>query len=205
MRGELAILGLMWVIYCSIHSFLITERFKAFAKDFLKENFRYFRLFYNTLSIVLLIPIFAFSSTVEPIPLSRYSGWTRIFQLFLILSSLTLFYLGARAHDMGEFLGISQARGKSQPGGQGLTTSGVLGFVRHPWYLAGIMIIWGRDIDDRALVTNFVLTAYFVVGSCLEEMKLKREFGQKYLDYMDEVSMLLPLKWLKKRFIDGVP
>jgi hypothetical protein len=37
------------------------------------------------------------------------------------------------------------------------------------------------------------------VGSFLEERKLVREFGDKYQEYQQAVSMLFPWRWLKAK------
>jgi protein-S-isoprenylcysteine O-methyltransferase Ste14 len=80
-----------------------------------------------------------------------------------------------------------------------LDTSGVLSLVRHPWYTGGILIIWARPLDTGAILTNLVLTAYFLVGTRLEERKLTAQFGQEYTDYQQRVSMFLPIKWMAGR------
>jgi len=77
-----------------------------------------------------------------------------------------------------------------------LDTSGVLGITRHPWYLATLLLIWARQLDASAMFVNVILTAYLIVGTYLEEKKLVREFGEKYLIYQKRVSMLIPYKWL---------
>ena len=68
--------------------------------------------------------------------------------------------------------------------------------VRHPWYLAGILLVWGRDLTLPSLVVNIVVTGYFVVGAHWEEKKLVREFGGAYVSYQREVPMLVPYRWL---------
>ncbi len=203
MRTELVILGLLWVTYCAIHSLFISDFMKRRAESLLKGSFTYYRLFYNMLSVMLLIPVVLYEKSIVPVPLFGYRGWMRVLQISVLTGSISLFTLGARAYDMGHFLGLKQVKNNGYRERETFSTSGVLGFVRHPWYLAGMMIIWGRDIDDRTLMTNLVLSAYFIVGSFLEETRLKKKFGQRYLDYMADVSMLIPVKWTIKRLSRG--
>ena len=59
------------------------------------------------------------------------------------------------------------------------------------------MILWARNLDGSAIVTNMVLTGYFIVGSLLEERKLRIEFPETYREYQKKVSMLFPYQWLK--------
>lgn len=80
-----------------------------------------------------------------------------------------------------------------------LDKSGVLGIIRHPWYLAAILLIWARPLDISTIIVNFIFTFYLIAGAYLEERKLIREFGEKYLNYQKRVSMLVPYKWLKTK------
>lgn len=82
-------------------------------------------------------------------------------------------------------------------------TSGILGAVRHPWYTAGIIVVWARDMSLSTFLVNIIINAYFVIGTILEEKKLLLEFGEKYREYRKNVSMFIPYKWLKAK-IAGV-
>ena len=62
------------------------------------------------------------------------------------------------------------------------------------------MITWARDLDGSAIVTNVILTGYFIVGTLLEERKLSVEFPEAYKEYRQKVSMLLPFEWLKSKW-----
>jgi protein-S-isoprenylcysteine O-methyltransferase Ste14 len=48
-----------------------------------------------------------------------------------------------------------------------------------------------------------VISAYFIIGAILEERKLLQEFGEKYREYQENVSMFIPYEWLKAK-IDEV-
>ena len=76
---------------------------------------------------------------------------------------------------------------------------GVLGLVRHPWYVAVFIFLWASDLNVAVITVNLVLSAYLIVGTPLEERKLVIEFGEQYKRYQDRVSMFIPLKWLAAR------
>jgi protein-S-isoprenylcysteine O-methyltransferase Ste14 len=80
-----------------------------------------------------------------------------------------------------------------------IDSSGVLGVVRHPWYVAVFILLWARDLDQAGITVSLVLSAYLVVGTLLEERKLVLEFGDKYRMYQRQVSMFIPLKWLRSK------
>ncbi len=129
----------------------------------------------------------------------------RIGQVLLLVISFLLFYLGGRHYGVRQVLGIKQIKegtsSKAITDTGELDTSGVLGITRHPWYLAVILLIWARQMDVSVIFVNVILTSYLIVGTYLEERKLIREFGEKYLTYQQKVSMLIPYKWLKSKII----
>jgi protein-S-isoprenylcysteine O-methyltransferase Ste14 len=54
---------------------------------------------------------------------------------------------------------------------------GILGFVRHPWYLAVLILIWARDLAVADFIINGIVIGYIVVGTRLEECKLAMDIG----------------------------
>jgi protein-S-isoprenylcysteine O-methyltransferase Ste14 len=62
-----------------------------------------------------------------------------------------------------------------------------------------MIIVWGRDLDVSAIITNLIITGYFIIGTFLEERKLSTQFGEAYKEYQKRVSMFFPYKWLKSR------
>jgi protein-S-isoprenylcysteine O-methyltransferase Ste14 len=112
-----------------------------------------------------------------------------------------LFFLGARHYDARQLLGIKQIQegtlNKAITNSGELDTSGVLGMIRHPWYAAGMLLVWAGQLDISAIMVNAILTTYLFIGTLLEEKKLVREFGAVYRAYQARVSMYIPFKWLK--------
>jgi len=76
-----------------------------------------------------------------------------------------------------------------------LVVQGAYRWVRHPLYLAVLMMIWSYPVltADR-LLFNVLWTLWIVVGTVLEERDLRNEFGDDYRDYQRNVPMLLPTK-----------
>jgi len=73
--------------------------------------------------------------------------------------------------------------------------TGILRHVRHPWYGGGLALLWSLpNFTDVALVTRTILSCYLIVGTLLEERKLKSVMGPSYQDYCRRVPMLLPWK-----------
>ena len=193
----------LWMLWCGLHSALVTITVTDYMKQKLGYQYRFYRLFYNIVSLVTIIPLLYYSITHRGPLIFRWEGSLVIVEYFLLAMSIYLFFAGARHYSLLQFLGIHQI--KTGQTGQALSeydtfdTSGILSVIRHPWYTGGIMIIWSSDIYLSSLLNNIVISVYFVIGAFLEERKLLLEFGEQYRVYQKNVSMLIPYKWLLKK------
>jgi protein-S-isoprenylcysteine O-methyltransferase Ste14 len=200
-----AVLG--WVLWCTLHSALISTTVTDFAKKKLGGSFRFYRLFYNVVSLVTLIPLVYYSHTLREAPVFRWEGPLGIVQVFLLAVSVYLFVSGGRHYSWARFWGISQIKvgraGSSLADSSTFVVSGIHRIIRHPWYLGGILIVWAQDMSASTILINMVISVYFMIGAVLEERKLVLEFGEKYREYQRTVSMLFPWRWLKERIEGG--
>jgi protein-S-isoprenylcysteine O-methyltransferase Ste14 len=198
------LLSLLWIAYCTAHSALISVTVTDFLKRTLGDKYRFYRLLFNTFSVITLVPLLRYTHSArwKTESLFAWEGHLRIVQCFLIAVAAILVLAGARRYSILQFLGIRQILQRS---GGAMTESGevdsrgVLSVVRHPWYVAVFILLWAKDLNLAGITVNLVLSAYLVIGTFLEERKLVLEFGDKYKDYQRRVSMFIPLKWLKSR------
>lgn len=199
---KFAVLLFLWTAFCFLHSFMITPAVTEFLKKKLGQYYRFYRLFYNTFSILVLIPVLLYSAAISEPPFFSWQGYLLPLRYLLWLGGLWLFYAGSRHYNMRTFLGITQA---GQGVNHGLINSsgtidkgGILGIIRHPFYTGSFLLIWAGNLDKTRLAINLILSVYLVVGTMLEEKKLLAEFGDVYRQYREEVSMLFPWKYLKR-------
>jgi methanethiol S-methyltransferase len=196
------LLALAWTAYCTLHSAMISETATGFLKRGLGDSFRFYRLFFNAVAILTLIPVLWYSHSLSQEPVFRWEGVWLVPKYLLQACGILLFIAGGRHYSLGQFVGISQLRGASSGGlatGGGIDSRGVLGLVRHPWYTAVVLLLWTGDLNMPALVGNVVLTVYVVIGTLLEERKLVHEFGDAYRTYQRRVSMFIPMNWIRAR------
>jgi methanethiol S-methyltransferase len=196
------LLALAWAAYCALHSAMISETATGFLKRRLGNSFRFYRLFFNSVAALTLIPVLLYSHALRQEAIFRWEGVWLLPRYLLLGCGILLAVAGGRHYSLGQFIGISQLRGAASGGlaaGGGIDSSGVLGLVRHPWYTAVVLLLWTGNPDVAALVGNGVLTIYIVVGTLLEERKLVHEFGDAYRSYQARVSMFVPLKWIRSR------
>jgi protein-S-isoprenylcysteine O-methyltransferase Ste14 len=198
------VLALLWAAYCAVHSALISITVTGFFKKLLGHGYRFYRFFFNLFSVgtLGLLAIYSRSSYLRDQPLFTWDGKWRTLQCCLAALAILLILSGTRHYDMQQFLGIRQMRrsksGMTKDSGD-FETTGVLGVIRHPWYLAVFILIWASELNLAAITINLVLSAYLVVGTFLEERKLVFEFGDRYRSYQKQVSMFIPLKWLSRK------
>jgi protein-S-isoprenylcysteine O-methyltransferase Ste14 len=196
------LLALAWTAYCAVHSAMISETVIGTLKRRLGDAFRFYRLFFNAVAIVLLVPVVSYSMSLRRGPVFRWDGPWLAVRYALVAVGVLLFAAGGRHYRLSQFLGIAQLRGTSSGGlatGGGIDSSGVLGLIRHPWYAGLVLLLWARDLDVAGLVVSGVLTVYILVGTLLEERKLVHEFGDAYRGYQERVSMFVPAKWFRSR------
>ncbi len=76
-----------------------------------------------------------------------------------------------------------------------LCTRGPYAVVRHPLYLATIILLIGMILVypfPRVAVFAVSLSCYVLMGAYLEERKLIIQYGQEYLDYRKTVGFIVP-------------
>ncbi len=188
----------LWLLWCFLHSFLIGQPAQRLAKKLMGRYFGRYRICYICFSIVSLIPVLLYQYSLKTTLLFNWPGPFRIIQVFLLLYASLLFYLGGRAYNMGYFFGIKQwknSRKSIKESPPAFNSDGILNYVRHPWYSGGLAFVWGfGSITDISLVSKIVLSLYLVVGTILEENRLKKEIGPLYSKYCKRVNMLIPWK-----------
>jgi protein-S-isoprenylcysteine O-methyltransferase Ste14 len=205
LKYSYAVLG--WVLWCAIHSTLISITVAEYMKRKLGKGFRFYRLFYNVASVATLIPLIYYDYLIRESPVFSWEGPLAIVPVLLLAASISLFVVGGRYYSWAQFSGIAQIRGERTDGSlsrdNSFVVSGLHRVIRHPWYLGGILIIWAQDLSIPTILINVVISVYIIIGAVLEERKLVLEFGEQYREYQQTVSMLFPWRWLKAKIAEG--
>lgn len=180
------LLGLFWLIYFFIHSALASIWVKEKVRVNLPGLFQHYRIIYNLIAILGIVPLLYFSlnQAIEfEIPFHQPVG------LLLALAGLFFIWKAFRAFDMPAFLGLKAEESSV------LVKTGMYAYVRHPLYFAMILLIAGLCLmfpSKGMLMVLGISYSYLLIGSKLEEVKLKKQFGQAYVDYAKEVKALIP-------------
>lgn len=192
------ILALLWTLWCCLHSLLISRSFTSRMKIMLGANYAYYRLCYNIFSLLTLFPVVLYQLRLQEKILFAWPWPWNMLKIAMYLAAFFLFYGGYRAYDMKYVLGTRQLQERREDKMQkaaDFKTSGILDYVRHPWYSGAIILVWAFGyISDVSLVSKIILTAYIFIGTFLEEKKLIHEIGAPYLEYRKRVSLFIPWK-----------
>ena len=195
MNESVFILIILWLLYFGLHSLLATNRLKSALQQRLPRMFPYYRLLFNLIAIITLLPLVYLLYMKAGAPLWQWQGWWAWFANALAAIALMLFFWSLRYYSGADFLGLRVFSGNPLPQQHTLVLSPLHRWVRHPWYTLGLVIVWSRDMDLLWLISALAITLYFFIGSKWEEKKLVAEFGSVYQRYQQRVPALVPLPW----------
>ena len=201
---KLALLAAGWACWGALHSLLISPGWMRLVSARLPRLCPWYRLAYNGLAVLTLLPLLLFKNSLAGEPLLSWSGPLAAFRFALLGAGVWLFWAGAREYDLKVVGGLAQLRSgcsfAGSPYAEELRTSGILARVRHPWYGGALLLLWTRTgaFDAAELVTSLVLSLYVLIGVRLEERKLVHVHGDAYWAYQRGTPMLFPLPWRAK-------
>jgi protein-S-isoprenylcysteine O-methyltransferase Ste14 len=158
---------------------------------------RAFRLGYNIVALSGLLALFAAAYRIGGPVVFAWGGASSVIGAVFLLAALFLVFAGARAYDMGVFLGLTQldAGSRTVLAHDGtFRRDGILAVIRHPWYAAVFLVLWSGAMTWADLVLAVGLSIYTVIGTRLEERRMLAEFGDAYARYREEVPAYVPWK-----------
>ncbi|MBZ0106202.1 MAG: hypothetical protein K8H84_11290 [Sulfuricella denitrificans] len=194
---DLSLLLCYWLVYFVLHSILASLRIKRLVATAHPDLMPFYRLAFNGLSMLLLLPILWQMYLHPGQMLWQWQGGSAWLANGLALLAGLGFARSLAYYDTQEFLGLRQlqAHTRSVEDQEHFHLSPFHHFVRHPWYFFGLILVWTRDMNTSLLLSSTMITLYFVIGSRLEEKKLLVYHGDTYRQYMEHVPGLLPLPW----------
>ena len=194
---DVSLLAFLWLMYFIIHSVLASVQIKRWIILQFPRLMRLYRLIYNVLAILLLLPILWVMASHPGPTFWRWDGLNGWLANGLALVALLGFFKSLKYYDTQEFIGRRQwaAQRLRVEDQERFQLSPFHRHVRHPWYFFSLILIWTRDMNAAMLLSAVMMTIYFIVGSWLEEKKLVLYHGEVYLRYMKRVPGLIPLPW----------
>jgi len=201
---------LIFLVFAFIHSITVARWFKHLCKKLFGDMFMrvWYRALYNTVSFFTVLIALHFIAQVPDRQLWIAPLWLKWFMRVIQLAGLAFGALAFEYLDGAEFMGFRQVwrylmRREVAGNLEGLTqkelvTSGVYGIVRHPMYLAGIVIFtFNPHITVNSLTMTVLADLYFTFGMFIEERRFLRIYGDQYREYMKRVPGMIPKLWFR--------
>jgi protein-S-isoprenylcysteine O-methyltransferase Ste14 len=194
------ILFIGWASYYSLHSLLAHQATKEHFKKVSGNYNRFYRLIFNTISIIGFISLLWFQFLIPSKSFMDENNLLQLAGIATMLLGIIVLLAAFASFNKSEFIGIEQLTETPMEttidkDPHQLVKTGMYRYVRHPLYFGLIIILLGAVVYFQNYSTLiFVVTTfiYLPIGVSLEEKKLVVEFGQQYLQYKKEVKMLVP-------------
>jgi len=196
---------LIFLLFALIHSITASKKFKLRCRDFFGATFMraFYRALYTMVSCITAGVAFSFIRRVPDQQLWIAPAWLRWTMHLIQGAALAFGSLSFEYLDTGEFMGFRQVlryfmRREEAGNIEGLTQkelviTGVYGIVRHPLYLAGIIIVtFNPHVTVNSLAVSVLADLYFLFGVSIEERRMLTIFGDQYREYQGRVPRLLP-------------
>jgi protein-S-isoprenylcysteine O-methyltransferase Ste14 len=192
------ILAMLWIIYCVLHSVLASEGLKRKLRLQMK-NYKWYRLWYTLFAFVFLGIVLYYQISIPTIKLFAASNLLLIAGSIICFSGILLMAICIRKY----FMNLSGLRNLViENFSNELQITGIHKYVRHPLYLGTFGFIWGLFLllpYLSLLIAGAIITIYTLIGIELEEQKLIKEFGKRYVNYQVTVPKLIPFLKPKHR------
>ena len=189
-------LAVVWVVWCAVHSALLSDSFKRKLTGSLAWIDCHWRFFYClTATATLSVPLWMAYRAGGPWIIVWPNPW---WPGIITLAALAVCWSAIRAFGgAAAFLGLDSLIGRCEPPRPDHPKrEGILGWVRHPLYSMALILLWAHDLNAAGLVTSTILSLYVLLGTYLEEKRLEAEWGPSWRQYRRQVSALVPVKKL---------
>lgn len=185
-------------LYGLLHSWLASRRLKSWAEArFAAQARRFYRLAYVVVSALALLPLLALAALLPDRRLYTIPfPWLLLTLGLQVLSGFGLLVAVSQTGSLA-FVGVRQVNDPQalspDRGPEGLVTSGLYRYVRHPIYSFSLLALWVMPYVTWNILALMVgLTLYTLIGMQFEERRLEAEFGEAYRAYRKRTPALLP-------------
>jgi len=184
-------------LYGGIHSFLAGQRPRLLARRLFGEaGRRWYRLAYNLLAGLLLLPILLLVRILPDAPL--YTIPMPLMLVTMALQGVAILSMIFVVYETGilAFVGLAPEEERTPQ----LVTNGAYHWMRHPLYTASLVVLWlFPTMGWNLLAFTLGATIYILIGIRFEERRMLRVYGKKYADYRRRTPMLFPLPGFLRR------
>jgi protein-S-isoprenylcysteine O-methyltransferase Ste14 len=167
------------------HSLFARRRFKAIVERHVSSALE--RSLYVWVASALLMLVLSWWVPVPGLAWQIERPWSALCHAAQLGGLVLTGYASGRLGVM-RLAGIPQATGASSAEQPALLSHGIYGLVRHPIYLAWLLMVWPTPLMTGSRLTFAAVTSvYLAIAVPFEERSLVREFGEAYRAYQRQV------------------
>ncbi|MFC2084567.1 methyltransferase family protein [Bacteroidota bacterium] len=197
---DLFITIILFLFFAIFHTILASNKIKIIISKKIGEKIAFYRLFYNMLSILILLLIWGISPKPDIVIYDLEYPFDILIFVLQILSGVGILWSISKI-DLGELSGFNQVKrylkknydiqvldGKIQ-----LKFDGPYKLCRHPIYFFSILFLGLRPTMDLFYLVIFIcIVIYLIIGSYSEEKKIIDKHGYRYEKYQRRVPRIIP-------------
>ena len=152
---------------------------------------------YPLLGLIWLVIITAVGFATWPfIDLRLYSTpWSLLPAALFLISGFSLYRKLKRSNHMSSDTVIGRPELRPEENEQNLVTTGLHGTIRHPIYVAHLLVLASFAVASGLTIVYILLAFAIVTGAIMvraEEKELAARFGEPYLEYRSRVPAIIP-------------
>jgi protein-S-isoprenylcysteine O-methyltransferase Ste14 len=195
--NEYSLYAALYLIgFAALHSLLASLPAKNLAKK--RYGLRvdpWYPFFFSAVAVVTILPLAAML-VLHPGPLlyAVPRPWIWLFlaaQLLIGVLSMRTFLDAPH-----RFLIRAQLAGPASPEAFSLGIRGIYCWIRDPFLLSGLLLIWLTPfMTENLLLVYLLATVYLFLGSLHWETRLLYQFGEEYAAYQKEVGRIIPVRF----------
>jgi protein-S-isoprenylcysteine O-methyltransferase Ste14 len=187
------ILMIYLACFAAIHSLMASLRFKRRAQKILGRRMDpWYPAIFSLTALVTILPlvylIYLFPGKVLYVVPSPWRWAMVAGQVLAGILSIRAFTDGPH-----RFKVPLQLAGPSASMGENLAPRGIYCWIRDPFLLSGVLIIWLTPfMTTNILILYAMVTVYLYLGSLHWERRLLAQFGEEYREYQRVVRRIVP-------------
>ncbi|MCJ7445658.1 MAG: isoprenylcysteine carboxylmethyltransferase family protein [Methanotrichaceae archaeon] len=187
------IIALYLIGFATLHSLLASLRAKTMARGLMGSKVDpWYPIFFSVVAVITIFPLMImlilFPGRVLYVIPSPWIWFFFLAQLLVGIGSLRAFLDAPH-----RFLIRAQLTESHSPAELQLGIKGIYCWIRDPFLLSGLLIIWLTPfMTENLLLVYLIITAYLFLGSLHWESRLLAQFGEAYILYQTKVPRIIP-------------
>ncbi|MBN1235506.1 MAG: isoprenylcysteine carboxylmethyltransferase family protein [Methanotrichaceae archaeon] len=185
--------ALYLVGFAALHSLLASlPAKKMMRKHFGPKVDPWYPVLFSTIAVITILPLAALLIQ-SPGPVLYVVPQPWIWLFFLAQFIIGLASLRAFLDAPHRFLIRAQLARPQSPGAFALGIKGIYCWIRDPFLLSGLLLIWLTPfMTENLLLVYLIASVYLFLGSLHWESRLLAQFGEEYAAYQNTVPHMIP-------------